>query len=582
MPSRLSHTGGRLALPGRKGDDGAPGDLSQVVADTLYAGKFAEQGVADLDGRLDAMESTTVPGLDTRLAAVETVLPDKLDEADADIRYTPRTGTILASDYGVVPDGVTDNAPAFAALAAAVNAVPNTDGAVVVVRFAGGPDGLPFRYSGGLDFTRPVRLEGEAGATLHYTGTGYAVKLGPDGLTDSTYHYHKHYQVVGLRFTGGTRFTHGLYFNDHVIEPRVVDCTFENFGHRGGFAVFFQADNWDAHVDRCNWSTDSTNPYGVSARNWIRVRGVATNGVSDNGNSRLRVTSCHARNLNTGGGLGSGIGIWLDGANNQVLDCKIEGFEPNIRLGHRSTRSLVKRNYFETVRVSGADCIIQYGDPADGALPTSYIAGIQVTENYANCHNLDLTVPAYFIAPTTDQTGLRDWTVTDNVIASYAPDREMVRQLNKFSQVENYAARNFGIGVLHTAGANITPWRGEQGEQARFRGLADSATYVQVQGGVTSHQNTGFQLLDHTGAPLASIYFNPFSNRLTIQNLRGGTTRTLDFGTDGHLRLPGGVGFYGTAPVARPTVAGSRADGTALASLLAALVSMGLVTDTTT
>lgn len=48
------------------------------------------------------------------------------------------------------------------------------------------------------------------------------------------------------------------------------------------------------------------------------------------------------------------------------------------------------------------------------------------------------------------------------------------------------------------------------------------------------------------------------------------------------MRHSGNVGFNGTAPLAKPTVTGSRADGTALASLLTALASYGLITDSST
>ena len=49
-----------------------------------------------------------------------------------------------------------------------------------------------------------------------------------------------------------------------------------------------------------------------------------------------------------------------------------------------------------------------------------------------------------------------------------------------------------------------------------------------------------------------------------------------------NLRVNGNVGFYNTAPVAKPTVSGAKGSNAALASLIAALVSQGLVTDTTT
>lgn len=42
------------------------------------------------------------------------------------------------------------------------------------------------------------------------------------------------------------------------------------------------------------------------------------------------------------------------------------------------------------------------------------------------------------------------------------------------------------------------------------------------------------------------------------------------------------VGFYGATPVAKPTVTGAKGANAALASLLTALVSLGLITDSTT
>ena len=54
-------------------------------------------------------------------------------------------------------------------------------------------------------------------------------------------------------------------------------------------------------------------------------------------------------------------------------------------------------------------------------------------------------------------------------------------------------------------------------------------------------------------------------------------------GLNGSLAHNGATaGFFGAEPVARPTVTGSRSDGTALASLMSALSSMGLINDNTT
>lgn len=52
--------------------------------------------------------------------------------------------------------------------------------------------------------------------------------------------------------------------------------------------------------------------------------------------------------------------------------------------------------------------------------------------------------------------------------------------------------------------------------------------------------------------------------------------------TDGAIAIGGNVGFYGTTPTTKPTVTGSKSGGAALTSLISALVSLGLITDTTT
>ncbi len=61
-----------------------------------------------------------------------------------------------------------------------------------------------------------------------------------------------------------------------------------------------------------------------------------------------------------------------------------------------------------------------------------------------------------------------------------------------------------------------------------------------------------------------------------LLNVNSGTTECF-----GDLKLDANVGFYGTTPVAKQTVTGSKTSGAALISLLAALVALGLITDST-
>lgn len=51
---------------------------------------------------------------------------------------------------------------------------------------------------------------------------------------------------------------------------------------------------------------------------------------------------------------------------------------------------------------------------------------------------------------------------------------------------------------------------------------------------------------------------------------------------NGPIAASGGkVGFYGTAPVTKPTVTGAKGSNAALGSLMTALANLGIVTDST-
>jgi hypothetical protein len=91
-------------------------------------------------------------------------------------------------------------------------------------------------------------------------------------------------------------------------------------------------------------------------------------------------------------------------------------------------------------------------------------------------------------------------------------------------------------------------------------------------------------LFTDTGAAPGDPYSLVLSNGLEI--VRPGMSRVAHFGVSGiqldkQLQLRGNVGFYGTSPVPKPTVTGSREGNNALASLLTALASTGLLTDGT-
>lgn len=66
------------------------------------------------------------------------------------------------------------------------------------------------------------------------------------------------------------------------------------------------------------------------------------------------------------------------------------------------------------------------------------------------------------------------------------------------------------------------------------------------------------------------------TNKFTVTEASGNTSIA------GTLSVTGNSGFNGTAPIAKPTISGSRGGNAALASLLTALANYGLITDSTT
>lgn len=99
-------------------------------------------------------------------------------------------------------------------------------------------------------------------------------------------------------------------------------------------------------------------------------------------------------------------------------------------------------------------------------------------------------------------------------------------------------------------------------------GTQDQTQFLLFNAADTS--NAGYMRLSVDGA---SIFLEALS-------VGSGSAPTL-FTVSPATQFDGNVGFYGTTPVAKPTVSGSRGGNAALASLLTALASQGLITNST-
>ncbi len=152
--------------------------------------------------------------------------------------------------------------------------------------------------------------------------------------------------------------------------------------------------------------------------------------------------------------------------------------------------------------------------------------------------------------------------------------------LTRIAAIENGTAFLSGLNVdgdAQVANGNLTVTDFSKGY--RFR----------VDGGGLDLEATGADLIisNWSGNGFNGTQRSYFRLSADAQNAQvAGKVEFVDalYGTTRHV-LDGAanqVGFFGATPASKPTVTGSRADGTALQSLLTALATLGLITDSST
>lgn len=148
-------------------------------------------------------------------------------------------------------------------------------------------------------------------------------------------------------------------------------------------------------------------------------------------------------------------------------------------------------------------------------------------------------------------------------------------------------------GFQLPAGNTILPGSGKlyfNGVASGTLNLYQSASVLTTDGGFSA--KLGMTLPTGTGLTQGSWldyvsgtnrYIRDMTNsKMHITLMPGAGTTGGSTQINSQLLIAGNVGFYGTAAVAKPTITGSRGGNAALASLLTALASQGLITDSTT
>lgn len=378
--------------------------------------------------------------------------------------------TLEFSKFGAKPnDASFDNATAIANISAAVNAISKVSRPGPVYVFI--EPGEYYVNSGpGFIFTREVVVIGPGSVFNFSTAcTGYAFRLGADGLVAANESTDRRYVIDGVGFTGGLNLTHGIYFNAWLTEPKVLNCRFDDFGGTNSWAIFCQASNWDIEIRGNSWVVSSSP--GTQPRNFCRVEGIYAAddhtivggvdraGTQDIGQSQLRAFSNHVIDQSLAVG---GIGWWINGVQAKLAGNNTAGFTPNVHLAAFSTNTDISHNYFETDK--GTECI-RFGDTS-GPNAGNYCQYVTISNNYCNLHNTDsYATNASFISYNTGASiaaGFQYNDVSNNHLVAVSSGRVLVKLASLASQIGNSAQDNRADApfVLHTTGGPIDDWSG--------------------------------------------------------------------------------------------------------------------------
>lgn len=355
--------------------------------------------------------------------------------------------------FGAKGDGATVNTAAFTALSAYVNALPLTARPVPIYF----PYGV-YLYAGGLAFERPVVLYSDQGAVLNYTGNAAAIKLGKDGITNFDVFLQGEYTVDGLRITGGAAAIHGIYINEYVIEPRIRNVTFEDFGNASSYDIYTQFENWDILIENCRKLVySSTTATGA----FIAIVGRKKDNTRyDGGNSRATIRDC-----------------WMTSYSNQQLGyfayvnavkCRIIGgghqhSNGGILLGPLASGTLIDGVYAELS--TAVPHYVQAYSVDAGNGNYHFPQNVTIRNGYINMHKEVIGGNGKLIKAADANVKLKGWTVEDITIANFAVNQILIEQnnvagqtLNRYSNLKKLfvpAASDDGSSFLLRGGYSI-------------------------------------------------------------------------------------------------------------------------------
>ena len=395
------------------------------------------------------------------------------------VPYSMTETPVNVKAFGAKGDGVADDTAALAAAVAYVNSIALTSRPVGLYFPRG-----HYRSSSSLAFSRPVYLHANGDAVLDYTGTnGSAIQLGPNGIANFDVFLQGEYTVDGLRFTGGANAFFGIYINDYVIEARIRNCTFEDYGNASCYDIYAQFEVWDTIIENCRKLTYSST---TAVGNFIAITGRnKANTAYDGGNSRVTIRDCWMTSYDN---QELGFFAYVNAAQSRIIGGGFQHSNGGILVGPVASSTLIDGVYAELSTTVKPVYVSVMSVTEGGGLLTPQ--NVRVRNGYINMHQEIIGSDGRMIATESAGAKLIGWSVENMTVGNFANGQVLVVQNDVSGQTGNtyqnirpfFVPLNTDVGqrfVLRGAYSSAEPWASTDAESGTWTpSVGGTATYT--------------------------------------------------------------------------------------------------------
>ena len=409
--------------------------VTVAAVDAYINGVYQNHDTFSVSGNVVTFSESPAAGI----LELQVSVPLQIGVTTADaVEYTPAgTGavattvqaklreTVSVKDFGAVGDGASNDTLALAAAVTYINSIPLSATPVGFYFPAG-----TYTTSASLAFTRPVYIYADGDATINFTGGATsAIQLGPNGITGFDVFLQGEYTVEGLRFKGGANALYGIYINDYVIEPRIRNCTFEDYGNSSSYDIYSQFEVWNILIENCRKFTYSSL---TAVGNFIAITGRnKTNTAYDGGNSRVTIRDCWMTSYSN---QELGYFAYVNAVESRIIGGGFQHSRGGILLGPVANATLIDGVYAELSTNVSPNYISVYGS-TEGSLTSAQ--NVKVRNGYINMHQEVIGSAGRMIATQNANARLIGWNVENMTVANFVNAQPLVVQNDVTGQTGN-------------------------------------------------------------------------------------------------------------------------------------------------